>query len=987
MALSGFNETVIRTYMNRVQDLNRQVLRCHENFAGEGLSIEEQNLLTLNLQGTITTFIEELEDLGYKKADRVLRALPKVITSPNIFLDQNYYTELSRFLQTLYGDLGTDLSRKEIQTAQTVPENLGQLVDALDNSHQQVQEARQWKSILREQFKQLNADVVTRMQIALENTESQQLVPDTTARYAAYTYIADKVIEYEIETKNRRKELVETYNDIIQGIRTQVTTEERARNALKIIENRYGARDEVVTSIANVKRAATESRVDDEAAAELVAVRSIATAPVIGRITESSGPEKSEIAEENKRVKDLSTLPDATKRQITKQVNAFQVDVSRVVTVMQSTVESGGYINEEVVRAQINEAQQTFYRNIKDKTHIEEKDLPAFIRYSIQGVQIPQQIDKNNIKDAVSKLEKSSEQWKEQSVSKLVIINALKKDSVLEELLADDLHRFRQGQLKEISANYGQNQLFLDKLLENHRNGELSRLAQYHPYLSREALEKLLIRSSIIPGWYMISEPGMPPRAIFYSNIATAASVPKTITSAQSPGILTTPPGVRRPMGSPRTPSRIAAEPSFVTTAFPMAFGPPGLGGNMGGFGPTPSMGGASGPRGGGLLPSLLRNLLPSPGGLARSALIKIGAANPVVWVVIGVTLALFFIILMTTVASPIPALLPTGTGSSIGGGADDAIALGSCPITDSPRILGKLWGSYPNGGHGTDAYWAARRQPKGTYPMPDSEMIAGCNDESCPYYGYSIDVVSSTVGLPKVYVPVICPTNGSCSTDRTWKVVLIRGSRPEVFLETVDNDGPQLKIYLLHLQPLVTVGQTVKTGQQVAQIVQLPGMTPHLHYEVNIDGRPVDPTPFCDKGGSKNIPKPLPPNLGQCKQETISKYFKKDEIANAMCICNAESGGDASIQNRGCFLGKSAEHSIGLFQINLLVHDPPKFSCPAGYNWAGGMSKTCSVKDDKIINRCVQYMSDPENNTRYAAELQRSSGWRPWSTRIKCGL
>lgn len=79
---------------------------------------------------------------------------------------------------------------------------------------------------------------------------------------------------------------------------------------------------------------------------------------------------------------------------------------------------------------------------------------------------------------------------------------------------------------------------------------------------------------------------------------------------------------------------------------------------------------------------------------------------------------------------------------------------------------------------------------------------------------------------------------------------------------------------------------------------------------------------------------------MGAC-QQAASNFA---DPATACAVCLAESGGDPNASNGADF---------GLFQIEASAH--PDFD----------MSR----------------WSDPTYNAQYAAQLQASSGWRPWTT------
>ncbi len=85
---------------------------------------------------------------------------------------------------------------------------------------------------------------------------------------------------------------------------------------------------------------------------------------------------------------------------------------------------------------------------------------------------------------------------------------------------------------------------------------------------------------------------------------------------------------------------------------------------------------------------------------------------------------------------------------------------------------------------------------------------------------------------------------------------------------------------------------------------------------------------------------------------QLIKKYFPPEQWSNAVAIMNAESGG-RNIPSQ--FNKYGTESSHGLFQINLQAHPQMR---------------------DKVYN--------PEENVKYAGQLFKQSGWRPWLNSAK---
>jgi len=113
-------------------------------------------------------------------------------------------------------------------------------------------------------------------------------------------------------------------------------------------------------------------------------------------------------------------------------------------------------------------------------------------------------------------------------------------------------------------------------------------------------------------------------------------------------------------------------------------------------------------------------------------------------------------------------------------------------------------------------------------------------------------------------------------------------------------------------------------------------------------------------------------------------------EAENAASICSAESGSDPFALNDDCFDARSADYSVGLFQINLLNR------CPLGINWSGDHDNPqCWVVDDAALEDCkLTYgWGDPDLNSIRAKEIFDNtetaglSPWCPWGTAPLFGL
>lgn len=147
-------------------------------------------------------------------------------------------------------------------------------------------------------------------------------------------------------------------------------------------------------------------------------------------------------------------------------------------------------------------------------------------------------------------------------------------------------------------------------------------------------------------------------------------------------------------------------------------------------------------------------------------------------------------------------------------------------------------------------------------------------------------------------------------------------------------------------------------------------------------------------------------PNEGYCSLSFTQPIFG-DQARNASQVCLRESaGGFPAAINDGCLADRSAEYSVGLFQINILVHTPSGLyssalpsdqrlfsgqTCGQAFGgWDGTLQDhTCFIADMTIFDKCRNYLIDPNNNIEYAKITYDNwgdntdgnlCGWRPWT-------
>lgn len=439
------------------------------------------------------------------------------------------------------------------------------------------------------------------------------------------------------------------------------------------------------------------------------------------------------------------------------------------------------------------------------------------------------------------------------------------------------------------------------------------------------------------------------------------------------------------------------------------------------------------------------RNIIP----LTRSAIVSAVKKSlaPYTWgaiVIISVTLFILFMPYITGLEDMFN-LDPFAVRSGAGARRPSYLAGGTCPIVNRPNITnGTYWnGDIYDPGHGTDEYFDDYFDGN-RFSIPDSYLL---NGQSCEHptvgtvcetgFGMALDVTSLTDGAnADVIIPQVCDANGVCEYNLEWTVNLVRatadgndlGSEPDagwgVYFTAVSN----LHIWrmqLLHLDSGVTglqPGDVLRTGQVVGNLFD---RNAHLHFEIIMDGQPVDPTPFCDgsftapTGGTVGGERCIPPNdpTNYCDPDSPSRireiFHEEPEFASSICMNESPLGNVAQI-NYGCLEdtnppsgdARSKDYSIGLFQINILCHTPAEladslrqitgrdtrcsdaFVLPSDVQTycSGAGPDRCLLKSDQesqqILQACRTYFFNPANNVEYARYLYdlRGQEWGDWA-------
>ena len=130
----------------------------------------------------------------------------------------------------------------------------------------------------------------------------------------------------------------------------------------------------------------------------------------------------------------------------------------------------------------------------------------------------------------------------------------------------------------------------------------------------------------------------------------------------------------------------------------------------------------------------------------------------------------------------------------------------------------------------------------------------------------------------------------------------------------------------------------------------------------------------------------------GSCSPSYMQTLGWGAQAANASCICNKESGGVPGILSRTDRTADKQAFSVGLFQINLTVHDlegcgpsGSTLKCTSAFN---GTNYKATVSNTTLYKQCVAAAADGACANRNAQRIQQSRGsWQDWSTASACRL
>ncbi|MFA4817775.1 MAG: hypothetical protein WC608_03610 [Parcubacteria group bacterium] len=128
--------------------------------------------------------------------------------------------------------------------------------------------------------------------------------------------------------------------------------------------------------------------------------------------------------------------------------------------------------------------------------------------------------------------------------------------------------------------------------------------------------------------------------------------------------------------------------------------------------------------------------------------------------------------------------------------------------------------------------------------------------------------------------------------------------------------------------------------------------------------------------GAPSGVGKCVPLTTGPCSVDNLkSSCFGATNAEKASAICNAESVGDPRALSISDKCKKGQSFSVGLFQINLTVHDIGN-GCTSAFS---GKNYACSVTDQNKYDQCVSLAQDSTKNIQEACAIFKASGWNAW--------
>ena len=103
--------------------------------------------------------------------------------------------------------------------------------------------------------------------------------------------------------------------------------------------------------------------------------------------------------------------------------------------------------------------------------------------------------------------------------------------------------------------------------------------------------------------------------------------------------------------------------------------------------------------------------------------------------------------------------------------------------------------------------------------------------------------------------------------------------------LVIIKHDKTYLTAYAYNKAILVNVGEVIHRGQKIAEVGQVNGSEPRLHFEVRVNGTPVNPEPFLSGHLADNLKKGSDvSSMNDAMDKCMNLGFKKDTEALGKC-------------------------------------------------------------------------------------------------------
>ena len=138
------------------------------------------------------------------------------------------------------------------------------------------------------------------------------------------------------------------------------------------------------------------------------------------------------------------------------------------------------------------------------------------------------------------------------------------------------------------------------------------------------------------------------------------------------------------------------------------------------------------------------------------------------------------------------------------------------------------------------------------------------------------------------------------------------------------------------------------------------------------------------NSGATSTIARCQPLTSGVCSVANLRDEFG-DNAERMSRICNYESGGNATTASLSDTCTDGNSFSIGLFQVNLTVHDMDR-GCTGAFS---GRNYSCTVTNSTLYDSCVSIAENPQTNIDLAASISNNgANITPWRNTVNtCGI